>query len=116
MIRECLEMPEQPADNIARIADFTKDWRRVREEIGEAVIGHGEILDGVLEGQAADLKIEAGHILRMRNRIYNVYDDQPGVTVEKIDEGLCNEILEHLTENTDAKEVRRRRLRPPIPA
>ncbi|MCP4833208.1 MAG: MoxR family ATPase [Phycisphaera sp.] len=41
-------MPEPPADNAARIADFAKDYRRVREEIGKAVVGHDEIVDGVL--------------------------------------------------------------------
>ena len=80
MIRERLKMPEQPADNVARIADFAKDWRCVREELGKAVLGHSEIVDGVLEGQATDLEIEAGHILRMRDQIYNIYDEQTGVT------------------------------------
>ena len=70
------------------------------------------LLNGVLEGQATDLEIEARHILRMRDQIYKIYHEQTGATVEKIaadcernlwltademvDYGLCDEILEHL--------------------
>ena len=73
---------------------------------------HQPLLNGVLEGQATDLEIEARHILRMRDQIYRIYHQQTGKTVEKIsadcernlwltaDEmleyGLCDEVLEHL--------------------
>lgn len=73
---------------------------------------HQPLLNGVLEGQATDLEIEARHILRMRDQIYRIYHEQTGATVEKIaadcernlwltadqmvEYGLCDEILEHL--------------------
>ena len=39
----------QPTGNdAAAIERFSDDYRRVREEIGKAVVGHGEIVDGVL--------------------------------------------------------------------
>ena len=73
---------------------------------------HQPLLNGVLEGQATDLEIEARHILRMRDQIYKIYHEQTGASVEKITEdcernlwltadqmveyGLCDEILERL--------------------
>jgi ATP-dependent Clp protease protease subunit len=80
---------------------------------------HQPLLHGVLEGQATDLEIEARHILRMRDQIYQIYSEQTGQTAEKVaadcernnwltasqmvEYGLADEVLEHLPENTDAK-------------
>jgi MoxR-like ATPase len=40
-------MPD-PADPAALVARFADDYRRVKEEIAKAVVGHEEIVDGVL--------------------------------------------------------------------
>ncbi len=80
---------------------------------------HQPLLHGVLEGQATDLEIEARHILRMRDQIYQIYHQQTGQTAEKVaadcernnwltapqmvEYGLADEVLERLPENTDAK-------------
>jgi ATP-dependent Clp protease protease subunit len=80
---------------------------------------HQPLLHGVLEGQATDLEIEARHILRMRDQIYQIYSEQTGQTAEKVaadcernnwltapqmvEYGLADEVLEHLPANTDAK-------------
>ena len=45
---------------------------------------HQPLLSGVLEGQATDLEIEARHILRLRDQIYNIYHRQTGKSVETI--------------------------------
>ncbi len=47
---------------------------------------HQPLISGVLEGQATDLEIEAKEMLRLRDRIYNIYADATGQTREKIAE------------------------------
>ena len=39
---------------------------------------HQPLIGGVLEGQATDLEIEARHILRMREQLYDIYARQTG--------------------------------------
>ena len=73
---------------------------------------HQPLLGGVLEGQATDLEIEARHILRMRDQIYNIYNARTGKSLETIAEdcernnwltaeemveyGLADKVLERL--------------------
>ena len=80
---------------------------------------HQPLLNGVLEGQATDLEIEARHILRMRDQIYRIYHEQTGASVEKIsadcernlwltadqmvEYGLCDKILERLPAGESGK-------------
>ncbi len=45
---------------------------------------HQPLLGGVLEGQATDLEIEARHILRMRDQLYEIYAKSTGQTKDKI--------------------------------
>ncbi|MDA1008032.1 MAG: ATP-dependent Clp protease proteolytic subunit [Planctomycetota bacterium] len=45
---------------------------------------HQPLLGGVLEGQATDLEIEARHILRMREQLYNIYARQTGKSFDAI--------------------------------
>lgn len=45
---------------------------------------HQPLLGGVLEGQATDLEIEARHILRLRDQLYNIYATQTGQTKERV--------------------------------
>ncbi|MBM4113774.1 MAG: ATP-dependent Clp protease proteolytic subunit [Phycisphaerae bacterium] len=47
---------------------------------------HQPLIAGVLEGQATDLEIEAKHILRMRETIYDLYAKATGQTRERIAE------------------------------
>jgi len=47
---------------------------------------HQPLLGGVLEGQATDLEIEARHILRLRDQIYQIYATESGQTKERIAE------------------------------
>jgi len=47
---------------------------------------HQPLLGGVLEGQATDLEIEARHILRMRDQLYEIYAKSTGQTKDKIAE------------------------------
>ena len=76
---------------------------------------HQPLLNGVMEGQATDLEIEAKHILRLRDQIYMIYHEQTGKTVKKITAdcdrnnwlsakemvkyGLADKMLEHLPTN-----------------
>ena len=46
---------------------------------------HQPLLSGVMEGQATDIEIEAREMLRLRDRLYHVYADATGQTVEKIE-------------------------------
>jgi len=46
---------------------------------------HQPLLSGVLEGQATDLEIEARHILRLRDQIYNLYVECTGQARAKIE-------------------------------
>ena len=45
---------------------------------------HQPLLGGVMEGQATDLEIEAREMLRIRDRLYNIYSEQTGQTFDKI--------------------------------
>jgi len=45
---------------------------------------HQPLISGVMEGQATDLEIEAKEMLRLRDRLYQIYADATGQTVEKI--------------------------------
>jgi len=45
---------------------------------------HQPLISGVMEGQATDLEIEAKEMLRLRDRIYDIYSETTGQTVEKI--------------------------------
>ncbi|MCA9284390.1 MAG: ATP-dependent Clp protease proteolytic subunit [Phycisphaerales bacterium] len=47
---------------------------------------HQPLIGGVLEGQATDLEIEARHILRMREAIYDLYAENTGQSKERIAE------------------------------
>lgn len=46
---------------------------------------HQPLLSGVMEGQATDLEIEAREMLRLRDRIYKIYSEATGQSVEKIE-------------------------------
>ncbi|MFN4243516.1 MAG: AAA family ATPase [Tepidisphaerales bacterium] len=41
-------MPSLPADVSARCDRFREDYRRVQQEIGKVIVGHADIVDGVL--------------------------------------------------------------------
>lgn len=45
---------------------------------------HQPLIGGVMEGQATDLEIEAREMLRLRDRLYNIYSDATGQTPAKI--------------------------------
>ncbi len=45
---------------------------------------HQPLMGGVMEGQATDLEIEAREMLRLRDRLYQVYADATGQTTERI--------------------------------
>jgi len=46
---------------------------------------HQPLIGGVMEGQATDLEIEAREMLRLRDRLYRVYSEQTGQTIERIE-------------------------------
>ena len=46
---------------------------------------HQPLISGVLEGPATDLEIEAKEILRLRDRLYNIFAEHTGQTAEKIE-------------------------------
>ncbi|MFG0257097.1 MAG: ATP-dependent Clp protease proteolytic subunit [Phycisphaerales bacterium JB043] len=46
---------------------------------------HQPLIGGVLEGQASDLEIEAQEMLRLRDRLYNIYVDATGQSFETIE-------------------------------
>jgi len=46
---------------------------------------HQPLIGGVLEGQATDLEIEAKEMLRLRERIYNVYAETTGQPFDRIE-------------------------------
>ena len=63
---------------------------------------HQPLIGGVLEGQATDLEIEARHILRMRDQLYEIYSKATGQSREKITEDCdrnnwltANEMLQY---------------------
>ena len=45
---------------------------------------HQPLIGGVMEGQATDLEIEAREMLRIRERLYEIYSSATGQTKEKI--------------------------------
>jgi ATP-dependent Clp protease, protease subunit len=45
---------------------------------------HQPLIGGVLEGQATDLEIEAREMLRIRDRLYEIYSKQTGQTRDRI--------------------------------
>jgi ATP-dependent Clp protease protease subunit len=45
---------------------------------------HQPLIGGVMEGQATDLEIEAREMLRIRDRLYELYSENTGQTVERI--------------------------------
>ncbi len=45
---------------------------------------HQPLLSGVMEGQATDLEIEAKEMLRLRDRLYQIYSDATGQDQDKI--------------------------------
>lgn len=45
---------------------------------------HQPLLGGVMEGQATDLEIEAREMLRLRDRLYQIYAEASGQPVERI--------------------------------
>ncbi len=47
---------------------------------------HQPLIGGVMEGQATDLEIEAREMLRIRDRLYQIYSDQTGQSVARITE------------------------------
>jgi ATP-dependent Clp protease protease subunit len=46
---------------------------------------HQPLIGGVLEGQATDLEIEAREMLRIRERLYQIYAQQTGQTKDRIE-------------------------------
>jgi ATP-dependent Clp protease, protease subunit len=46
---------------------------------------HQPLISGVLEGQATDIEIEAREMLRLRDRLYEIYSAATGQTKEKIE-------------------------------
>lgn len=45
---------------------------------------HQPLISGVMEGQATDIEIEAKEMIRLRDRIYDLYATKTGQKVEKI--------------------------------
>jgi ATP-dependent Clp protease, protease subunit len=45
---------------------------------------HQPLLSGVMEGQATDIEIEAREMLRIRDRLYQIYSDATGQPIDKI--------------------------------
>ncbi len=46
---------------------------------------HQPLVGGVIEGQATDLEIEAREMLRLRDRIYQIYAEATGKSIEQIE-------------------------------
>jgi len=46
---------------------------------------HQPLIGGVMEGQATDLEIEAREMLRIRERIYNIYTEMTGKPYDQIE-------------------------------
>lgn len=73
---------------------------------------HQPLLSGVMEGQATDIEIEAREMLRLRERLYNIYAEATGQSPERIEKdcdrnkwlddkemleyGLIDEVLENM--------------------
>jgi ATP-dependent Clp protease, protease subunit len=47
---------------------------------------HQPLISGVLEGQATDIEIEAREMLRLRDRLYEIYSAATGQTKQKIED------------------------------
>ncbi len=78
---------------------------------------HQPLLGGVMEGQATDLEIEAKEMLRLRERLYKVYETATGQPYERIekdcdrnkwlddqemlDYGLIDQVLESMPKLTE---------------
>lgn len=45
---------------------------------------HQPLLTGVMEGQATDIEIEAREMLRIRDRLYQIYSTATGQTVDRV--------------------------------
>jgi ATP-dependent Clp protease protease subunit len=45
---------------------------------------HQPLLGGVMEGQATDIEIEAREMLRIRDRLYQIYSAQTGQSMDRI--------------------------------
>ncbi len=45
---------------------------------------HQPLIGGVMEGQATDLEIEAREMLRIRDRLYQIYSAATGQTIDKV--------------------------------
>ena len=45
---------------------------------------HQPLIGGVIEGQATDLEIHAKHILRLREKLYQLYSENTGQTKDRI--------------------------------
>ena len=45
---------------------------------------HQPLINGVIEGQATDLEIHAKHILRLREKLYQLYSENTGQTKDRI--------------------------------
>jgi len=46
---------------------------------------HQPLIGGIMEGQATDLEIEAKEIIRLRERLYQIYADATGQSKDKIE-------------------------------
>ena len=73
---------------------------------------HQQLISGALEGQATDIEIEAKEMLRLRDRLYDIYAEATGQSVEKITKdcdrnlwlddkemveyGLIDSVLDHM--------------------
>ena len=81
---------------------------------------HQPLISGVLEGQATDIEIEAREMLRLRDRLYEIYSNATGQTKEKIEDdcdrnlwlddkemieyGLIDEVLKSIPSSEKKKE------------
>ncbi len=81
---------------------------------------HQPLLSGVMEGQATDLEIEAREMLRLRDRLYRIYSQATGKSVEEIEKvcdrnhwlddgemleyGLIDQILTNMPEHNHSKD------------
>ena len=45
---------------------------------------HQPLLSGVMEGQATDIEIEAREMMRIRDRIYGIYSEATGQSIDRI--------------------------------
>lgn len=80
---------------------------------------HQPLLGGVMEGQATDLEIEAREMLRIRDRLYQIYADATGQNTDKIakdcdrnkwlddremlEYGLVDQVLQRMPATTRSK-------------